>query len=377
MSLAFILTVALWACAAGYVMQAPLSRISSSTQLQLATLAPSSGIDYQRVLPRTLSSPSQLKALKIINFVNRYDTHVSKLVVNAKAAHHLEAIRMKSGMLQKHVLRSNLRLVYGVALRYEHMGLGMNDLICEGFKGLQRALEKYDVHKGYAFSTYAYPWIAEYIRHALAQSLPISLPHHVHRLLMRVQSIRSRLYISSGSPPSDEQLCEEMGLDWDRFDVVRRAVALAERSSDVHAQSATYLHQPVRFDEATWERVESQEAGGIEAVQSPLQEEVSQAAVTADVRHAVLSVLEILPADEAAAIYQRLGLADFPAQARPKASVGGGVGGGSGSAGVRMTLAEANILYHKGVRRLRRRIASAGADGLKYPEVNALREAAY
>jgi hypothetical protein len=42
-----------------------------------------------------------------------------------------------------------------------------------------------------------------------------------------------------------------------------------------------------------------------------------------------------------------------------------------------MTLAEANILYHKGVRRLRRRIASAGSDGQKYPEVNALREAAY
>jgi len=87
---------------------------------------------------------------------------------------------------------------------------------------------------------------------------------------------------------------------------------------------------------------------------------------------------------QAAAIYQRLGLADFPAQARPKASVGGAWEGGpaqgssgSGSAGVRMTLAEANILYHKGVRRLRRRIASAGADGLKYPEVNALREAAY
>jgi hypothetical protein len=118
-------------------------------------------IDYQRILPRPLSAKSQLKALKIINFVNRYDAHVSKLLdvethtqttqtthttythayptykaqtddththththvytdqKTQKAVQHLEAIRFKSSMLQKHVLRSNLRLVYGVALRYE------------------------------------------------------------------------------------------------------------------------------------------------------------------------------------------------------------------------------------------------------------------
>jgi hypothetical protein len=50
----------------------------------------------------------------------------------------LAHIRWKTSLLQKHVLRCNLRLVYGVALGYENMGLGMNDLILEGFKGLQK-----------------------------------------------------------------------------------------------------------------------------------------------------------------------------------------------------------------------------------------------
>jgi len=354
----------------------PLSPLSPARQRMLARdrAAPLQALsgslitegDYLTLLPPPMDPSAQMKVLRIIDGVQRkYELIPLEANMTNRQILLLAHIRWKTKLLQKHVLRSNLRLVYGVALRYENMGLCMNDLILEGFKGLQRALQKYDVHKGYAFSTYAYPWIAEHIRNALAQSLPISLPHNVHRLLMRVQSVRSRLFLTQGRSPSDEELRAEMHLSGERFEVVRRAISLAERSSDPNPDSSWDPSEDrteqgrtaLGFDEATWERVESTygEANKIELVQSPLQEEGGDAAHAASVRSTLLSALQILPLQEAAAIRRRLGL------------------GFNGASEDKEWEAQ---MYHKGLRRLRRRLAVSDASD-RYPEVSALSEDLY
>ena len=67
-------------------------------------------------------------------------------------------------------IRANLRLVVSVARRYPlPPSMELLDLIQEGNLGLEHAVDKFDWHKGFKFSTYATFWIRQAIGRALDQ----------------------------------------------------------------------------------------------------------------------------------------------------------------------------------------------------------------
>ncbi len=88
------------------------------------------------------------------------------------------AIKVKNGddLAKKIMIERNLKLVVSIARTYHGTGVDFLDLIQDGNIGLIKALERFDVTKGYRFSTYATWWIKDAITKSLANN---GTPFHI------------------------------------------------------------------------------------------------------------------------------------------------------------------------------------------------------
>ena len=126
----------------------------------------------------------------------------------------LEALVQDGILAREQIIKANTRLVVSIAKRYMGRGVAFLDLIQEGNLGLMKAVEKYDVHKGFRFSTYATWWIRQTITRAIAnQARTIRLPVHVNDRIRQIYKANRDLEQYLGRVPTAEELAVEVKME--------------------------------------------------------------------------------------------------------------------------------------------------------------------
>jgi RNA polymerase primary sigma factor len=135
----------------------------------------------------------------------------------AKTGRYFEDMQREAAKAQKHLTEANLRLVVSVAKKHIGRGMPLLDLLQEGNIGLIRAVEKFDYHRGFKFSTYATWWIRQAITRAIAdQARTIRIPVHMVETINKLLSISRHLSQEHGREPTPKEIGELMDLPADR-----------------------------------------------------------------------------------------------------------------------------------------------------------------
>lgn len=111
-------------------------------------------------------------------------------------AQSLKSLYLKN---RNELVENNMRLVMHIAKRYANKGVDIEELIQEGSIGLIRAAEKYNLNKGYRFTTYAYWWIQQTMKNSLNQKrsvirVPINTSDRIYKIKLAKQDFYNRSF---------------------------------------------------------------------------------------------------------------------------------------------------------------------------------------
>lgn len=147
--------------------------------------------------------------------------------------------KTKDLSVKNKITESNLRLVVSIAKTYIGYDLDFLDLIQFGNEGLLKAIDKFEVDKGYKFSTYATWWIRQSINRGIADSgRTIRYPVHQNERIYNYVKAKRKLTAILFREPNEQEIAEEMGLSITKV-----------RELKILSKSVVSLDQPVQTNE--------------------------------------------------------------------------------------------------------------------------------
>ena len=133
-------------------------------------------------------------------------------------------IKAKQGddLAKEQIICCNIRLVASIVLKhYRYREIPELDLIQEGTFGLMKALEKYDLNTNYKFSTYAYPWIKQFIdRFLLTKGRNIYIPIKMQQKIKKYRKQELEFENKYKRKPTCEEISNITGYDQNTIQLI-------------------------------------------------------------------------------------------------------------------------------------------------------------
>ncbi len=149
---------------------------------------------------------------------------------------------------KERLIRANLRFVVRIAKKYTNHGLSLSDLISEGNLGLMKAVDKFDVERGYHFITYAVWWIRQAILKAICEkSRAIRLPPNRVGELTRINKLREQMETENDLEMGADKIAQRLRMPTpeviDLINISRQPVSLDSTISN--DEDSSRLHDMI------------------------------------------------------------------------------------------------------------------------------------
>jgi RNA polymerase sigma-B factor len=128
--------------------------------------------------------------------------------------------------LRNRLVRLHTGLVRKMAHKFSHQcHEPYEDLEQIGYLGLIRAIERFDPDQGYAFSSFAVPYIRGEMQHFLRdRSTLLKIPRRWQELYHHGQKVRKELALSLGRSPKDSEIAHKLHVSLQEWQETKLAV---------------------------------------------------------------------------------------------------------------------------------------------------------
>lgn len=157
-------------------------------------------------MTKTLTRPAPEK---VYSNLDRTANHKKSDISGELKQQTIELIREYRQLQLPYIREQIVRLNLGLARKEAHYWANQcqenfEDLLQVGSIGLIAAIDKFDLEKGYAFSTFAMPYIRGEIQHYLRdKSSIVRVPRRWTEMLQKASSFNQKFQVEHGRPPAD------------------------------------------------------------------------------------------------------------------------------------------------------------------------------
>lgn len=148
------------------------------------------------------------------------------------------------------IIECNLKFVVSIAKKYTDRGVSLEDLISEGNLGLIRAIETFDISKGFRFITYAVYWIRYNIIQSIRNSDTVNMTNHGINMLKKVNDTIMELQQEFHREPTIDEISDRLDMDDSRVEnILTKTVTVISIDQPVGDDDDCYLSDIIPDDE--------------------------------------------------------------------------------------------------------------------------------